>query len=68
MWIPVAERIPRVGRLVDVWSRRMGRTANCYVDHVNEEGAALWYDRAGGYVGQQSVTHWMEIPDPPAEV
>lgn len=70
MWISVVDSLPREGKCVDVWRRGVGRLPNCIchhkdISHASGTPRADWTQIYGGYAGGATVSHWMEIPDPP---
>lgn len=72
MWISVKDRLPEMGHPVDIWRRGSGRLANCICYHLSITGSkgtplAQWNMKYGGYAGGATVSHWMEIPEPPTE-
>jgi len=74
-WISVEERLPEFGETVLVWwlDRRVG-----FVDHailckltspIGRHPAQWWpiYKRGHADLSAWIVTHWMPLPEPPAE-
>lgn len=56
-WIPVDERLPEIG--VSVLAAEYGK-----VREMAWNGR-YWVFPASGEVGDDGVTHWMSLPDPP---
>ncbi|SIO37979.1 Protein of unknown function [Singulisphaera sp. GP187] len=75
MWISVKDRLPiDPPRKVDVWRKGIGRYTDCICNpkshacHPNGVPLATWsYMYADVHLGGPSVTHWMEMPEPPEE-
>lgn len=77
-WISV-DMMPVQGEIVDIYSTKFGRVPNCYWDKESYRSKKWYWARqggddpyfTGGLVGgvqeldKNSVTHWMEIPEPP---
>lgn len=55
VWISVQEKLPPKWRKVLVYAKYF----ECYQDNLNEHG--LWQNSDP----QATVTHWMEMPEPP---
>lgn len=60
-WIPVAERLPRIGKVVFIARRYNGRR---YVDQSSRSHSASW----AGLDNESCVTHWAEPLRHPAEL
>ena len=69
-WIPVTERLPDTAERVLVCKTWLGMVYKpvygYYQDFPNQKGC--WYVLTDeGYYPQREVTHWMPLPEPPAE-
>jgi hypothetical protein len=60
-WIPVEERLPGPNEPVLIYTEVLGR----HVASVDEEGE--WFCDYGGEWLFPNVTHWMPLPEPPAQ-
>lgn len=77
-WIPVTERLPKEdgsylvtidrsgGRQVVniLWFAKDGETVDEY-ELAEQKYVWYFYDSEYGYISTDSVTHWMQLPQPP---
>jgi hypothetical protein len=68
MWLPIDEKTPRDGTLIDVWAY-----GERYPDVRFDTRRKTWmhysidsYDRMDWVVLTFKPTHWMPVPDPPS--
>ena len=66
-WIPVTERLPEED--ADVLCSR-GNHIGALIDVYTYKGDGKWEDSYGywNYTDIEGITHWMPLPEPPAEV
>ncbi len=66
-WIPVGERLPDLGTIVDVWTSDRGRGPECDRVDLCDDGI-VWADIHGHdlreWTGKDTVTHWRPIDAP----
>lgn len=79
-WISVAERLPEIDRAVLVYSPGLDACGFsegvlvAFIKEVFDDGRAYWEADTSGVSGYDydvdrstEVTHWMPLPQPPAE-
>jgi hypothetical protein len=73
-WISIKDRLPRAGKVVDIWTDegRMtdyalkrnykGKRGNDFFDPTINGDCCIRFKGERGYT---HATHWMELPEPP---
>lgn len=65
-WIPVSERLPKIGERVIVYLANGWTGIACWFQmYTRKNGDPLWRNDSGAET--HNVTHWMPLPEPQQE-
>lgn len=67
-WICVKDRLPEIGQWVLVFDAADERGYMSVWTREEDEDGDCWSDGQGWWQPLAEVTHWMPLPEPPAEV
>jgi hypothetical protein len=65
-WIPVTERMPDLHKPVLMWGPDGRVCSGWRSDGGNRPDGYWWPADEGGWYEDDEVTHWAELPEPPA--